>query len=243
MSLIGDNSGGTDIAAQVRDNLAEKFREMAKRAADLASMIERAPATAEDEDTANKLSEAIRQCMTFEKACEGARIDAKAPYLAAERAVDGFFQSMAKPVTATKAALHKIRTAYDMKVEAEQRRKLEEEAAARRAEADRLAAEAASAKQIVDANIAEAKAIEAAEFRNVKAADLTRTRTTTGVVTSLKKRWVHTIVAAAKVPRKFCSPDDALIRAAIKAATQPDGSCPLTIPGTNIYQEATSQVR
>lgn len=242
-ATIGHNVGDVDIATQVRDNLAEKFRDLAKRAVELASMIERAPTEVDNETDANKLSEAIRMCTAFEKSAEGARVEAKEPYLQAGRSVDGYFKTMVEPVSRTKSALNKVRTAYDIKVEAEERRVREEAARKAREEADRLAETARTAAQQDRAAVAEQQAEQAAQAAKVTAAELTRTRTETGVGTSLRVEWRGEIVEPGRVPRKYCVPSEGLIRAAIKAAVQPDGTCPLEIAGVRIYEHKESRVR
>ena len=263
MAFIGDNSGGVDVATQVKENLAEKFKDLSARSGELAGMADRLPAAVDNEDDANKISTAIRQCSEYLKLNEGSRIDTKSPYLAAERAVDGFFAGLAKPVAAVKATLERIRTRYDVAVHEREMARLEAER--RAAEAARKAAEEAARKLALDAEtaaqqamadhaaaLAEVKAVEAEEAREamrVKPAELTRTRTSEGVTTSLRSEWKHEIITAAAVPREYCSPDERLLRAAVKAATLEDGSNSLVdkdgnslVPGVRIYLHKHSRV-
>lgn len=243
IATIGDNSTGVDVATQVRDNLAEKFRDLAKRAADLAGMLERAPKTVDNVDDADKLSEAVRQCSAFLKLANETRVGEKEPFLTAERAVDGFFKAMSTPVEATKNALLRVRTDYDVAVEMAARQRREEEARRAREEADRLAAEARTKADQGRVAVAEARAEETHAATKVTAAELTRTRTDTGVTTSLRSEWVHEVTEAKKVPRKFCVPDEKLLRAAVKSAVTKDNACPLEIPGVRIFLKHVSQVR
>lgn len=246
MSLIGHNTDGIDLATQIGDNLRDKHPDLVKRAGELAGMEERAPLPLTSADDADKVSTAIRQCTEFLKAAEGARVDDKEPYLAGGRAVDGFYQNLAKAVNATKAILLRGRTVWDEKIEAEERRRRQEAARVAAEEAAEAAAIAAAKKTdaMVDHAVqAETRAEEAHQATKATAAELTRTRTDTGIVTSLRKEWRHEIIEPKKVPRKFCKPDDGLLRAAVKAATQPDGSNTLEIAGVRIYQHSSSQVR
>ena len=243
MATLGHNSGDVSLAQQVADNLREKHPEVVKRSADLAEMRDRAPTSVDNEDDANKVSEAIRQCTAFLKVAGELRVSEKEPYLEGGRAVDGFFRNLTDAVDKTKSALLSVRTAYDIRVEAEARRKRDEEAARARAEAERLAAEAKTRADLDRVAVAEAKAEETQAAATVTAAELTRTRTDTGVTTSLRVEWLAEILVAKDVPRKYCVPSEALLRAAVKAAVTPAGDCPLEIKGVRIFQKRTSQVR
>lgn len=240
---IGDNSGGMSAAQAIGTNLLEKHPDVVRRSGELAGMIGRAPKAVDNEDDANKISEAVRQCTAFEKMAKALRVEEKEPYLEGGRAVDGFFAKLIDAVSKTKESLLRVRTAYDMQVEAEARRKRDEEARRARQEADRIAAEARTNADRDRAVQAEQRAQEAKEAAVVKPAELTRTRTDTGVVSSLRSEWKHEVEDPKKVPKKFMVPSDALIKGAIKAATLPDGSCPLEIPGVRIFEHKFSQVR
>lgn len=243
MARIGDNSGDVPLAVQIKDNLTEKHGDVINRSAALAGMIDRAPKAVDNLEDANKISEAVRQCTAFIKMATSLRVEEKEPYLEGGRAVDGFFGGLTQAVQKTKEALERIRTVYDIQVEAEERRLREEEARKAREEADRLAAQARSDAQKDRAAVAEARAEETHEATKVRPAELTRTRTDTGVVTSLRSEWKHEVIDAKKVPKKFMVPSEQLLRAAVKAAVTPDGKCPLEIPGVRIYEHKFSQVR
>lgn len=245
MSLagIGDNSGDMDAATAIKENLSERHPDVVKRSADLAGMLERAPKAVDNEDDANKISEAIRQCTAFIKIATETRVKEKEPYLAGGRAVDGFFTNLIDAVQKTKNALLRVRTDYDVAVERAARLAREEQARRDREEADRIAAEAKTRADAERVAVAESRAEESREAAKVTPAELTRTRTDTGVVTSLRSEWVHEVTEAKKVPRKYCTPDDKLLRAAVKSAVTSDGACPLEIPGVRIYEKKVSQVR
>lgn len=123
-----------------------------------------------------------------------------------------------------------------------------EAAAIAKAESDRLAAERAAAenesREARDrAAVARVESSEAKADAKVKAAQLTRSRTDLGVVSSLRTTWVFQVDDADEVPRLYLSVNEGAIRAAIKAATTKDGKCPLKIPGVRIYEKQESVVR
>lgn len=243
IATLGDNSGDVPLAVQIKENLAEKHGDVAARSAALAGMIDRAPTSVDNEDDANKISEAIRQCTAFVKMATEIRIKEKEPYLEGGRAVDGYFQNLVVAVDKTKTALLRVRTDYDVAVERAARLAREEEARRAREEADRIAAEARTRADQERAAVAENRAEEAQEAAKVTPAELTRTRTDTGVTTSLRSEWVHNVEDPRAVPRKYCVPDDKLIRAAVKSAVTKDNECPLEIKGVRIFKKHTSQVR
>lgn len=248
------NTDGISATEQIADNLNDKHAKLKARSEELAAALPRLPAAAEDEDTADKLSEFVRQCMAFQKELEATRVDEKAPYLEMERAVDGWAASLAKGVKLVREKAAQLRTQYDIAVaERERKRRQEEERLARekaeaaRAEADRMAREArtkAEAERAAErAAQAEQEAEKARRETLAPTTDLTRTRTNSGVTTSLKSEWTFEVLEARAVPRKYCKPDDSLLRAAVKAAVTPDGKCPLEIKGVRIYLKQFSQVR
>ena len=179
-----------DPIALLQAQLVETHQPLMERAEQLAGMGERLPISCDDDDTAQRLADAIKQCAHFEKNSEAARVSAKEPHLAAERAVDGWFKKLASPVTAVKTRMSALLTTYQRKKEAEERERLraaaaeaerqrkeeerkrrEAEAEARKAqeEAARLAREAktkadaeAAAKAQAEAEKAAAEAREAA---------------------------------------------------------------------------------
>lgn len=173
-----------DPIADLQSRLVDTHQELIDRGDQLAGMAERLPTECTDEDTAQKLADAIKQCAAFEKNSEAARVSAKEPHLAAGRAVDGWFKKLADPVSGVKAAMARLLTTYQRKKEAEERARLQAEARAaeerrkeeerqRRAaqqeaqrkqdEADRLQREAKSKADAEAAAKAQAEADKAAQ--------------------------------------------------------------------------------
>ncbi len=120
----------------------------------------------------------------------------------------------------------------------EAERKLQEEAAAKQKALDDAAAkardEARGAKQ--EANVAKVDA-------GAKAADLSRSRSSTGSVASLRVTWDFEVQDESLVPREFLGVKDSAIRVAIKAATTLDNKCKLKIPGVKIFPVEETVVR
>lgn len=152
----------------LRAQLAETHEPLAQRKADLLAMGERAPASVDDEDTAARVADGIKACSAFGKNATAARVAAKEPYLAAGRAVDGWFAALADPVEKMKASLSALLTDYQKRVAAAERarreaeaaelRRQQQEAERQRQEADRLAREARAAARKADDDKAAAEA-------------------------------------------------------------------------------------
>lgn len=259
---IGHNRPPIPTPDEIAEQLAIDQLSLIGRRDELAEMTDRLPAQDEiGDEWEKKLTDGIKAAQSFLKACEARRVDEKEPYLAAERAVDGFFKNVAQPIERLKDRMGALLSTYQRaKARAEQAKRDAELAEARRlqAEADeaqrkaeraarKAAEDAAAAKAAEAAREAAIKAAEDAErarkAATVKPAELSRTRTDLGVVGSLRTVWTHEIVKAASVPRSYCRPDDGLIKAAIKAHTDKAGNCDLKIPGVRIFQQSDSVVR
>ena len=113
-------------------------------------------------------------------------------------------------------------------------------AAAERAEQERQAREAREA-----ADKARGERAKADKAASAKAADMSRTRTDLGAVSSLKTEWKHRLIEGQedKIPRAYLEVCTPAIVAAIRAATTKDGKCELRIPGVEIYPVHTTVTR
>lgn len=247
LDIAGSNSGALSEAEQISENLNDKHPKLKERAEELNGMLARLPASVEDEETADKVSEAVRQCTEYLKTLESTRVEETEVYLAGQRAVMGWSRSLSKLVTIVKDRALRLRSDYDIAVENRERARREEEARKAREEADRLRKEAAAReatqRDAERAAQAEQRAEEARAAAKAAPAELTRTRTVSGVTTSLKTVWDFEILEDRQVPRKFCKADAGLIRAAVKSAVTPDNECPLEIKGVRIFKRSFSQVR
>jgi uncharacterized protein YhaN len=249
---LGHNRPPEEIEL-LRDKLAETHRPLIDRGQELVDMKDRLPASCDDEDTAARLADAVKACTAYTKNADAARVSAKEPFLASGRAVDGFFKALSDPVDRVKQAAGALLTAYQRRVADEERRRREAIAAEERRlarEAEQKAREAkkagdeAEAKRLRDeAQAQRALAQVAREEAQVKAAELTRNRSTIGSVASLRTTWAFEVVNPDLVPRLYMRPDEGAIRAAIKANTDSDGRCKLKIDGVKIFEKQESVVR
>ncbi len=197
---IGGNLPPTDEEI-LRQKLTEENTALINRRDELLAAVLRVPEKVEDDEADKKLndfmSKQLRPCL---KDAEAKRVDAKQPYLDGCRNVDGFFHAVADPIEEAIATLNRRSTLY-------KREKAAAELAARReaerlaqAEARRLADEAAeraaAAQTQVDldnALAAEEAALQAAadaavatKAANAKPAEMSRTRSDRGTVSSLR---------------------------------------------------------
>jgi hypothetical protein len=199
---IGHNIGRmptVDIEA-LREILAGGHEELLKRRDELIAGSARVPETIEDQETAQKLTDYIRQINAAMKAAESSRVGVKEPFMAAERAVDGFFKQISDPLETLHKRMRARLTAYQVEVERRER-ELRAEALRQAREAERIAREEreaheaairdeATLKAAIDAD---ARAKRAAEERAAadkaaaeKAASMTRVRGDFGAVGSLR---------------------------------------------------------
>lgn len=259
---LGHNKPPTPIdPVEILAALTESNAALAERGDKLADMDARLPSTCDDDDTDHKLSDAIKSCNTFLKNAEAARVSAKEPYLTAERAVDGFYAKLSAPIDKLKKKMGAMQTAYKVRKADEERRRREAIAAEERRvarEAERLAREAeAAARKARDdaaaqaaaneardrAERAQAEAERARKESQVKAAELSRTRTDLGSVSSLATTFDFEVVEPEAVPREYCKVHDPSIRTAIRKATDKNGNCKLKIPGVRIFPVYDSVTR
>lgn len=186
---------------------------------------------------------------------EQRRVSAKAPFLAAERAVDAWFKAFCAGVQAAHARLHAPATAYAERLEAERR-------AAAKAEAERLAVKAAELARLAEQHaepdvfdVAIKVAVQAdaaARLADARPAEHSRTTTVYGTGSSLREYWRHEVVDPGQVPRDCCEPSDSLLRAKVtadaKAAREAGLSddaivAKIAIPGVRIWCERSLQTR
>ena len=210
----------------------------------------RAPETISDDATLGKFGDLVRHLTKLSKEADDARKDEKEPFLTAGRDVDGFFNPMVGNLADAKKALLGRQTVYLARKEAEERAKREAaEKAAREEEAAKLkAAEAAqdqgrfddADKHLAQAAEAEVRAVEAGA--NAKPAELVRTYSSGGSVSTLKKEWTFAVESREAIPldtlRPYLAADavDKAIRAFVKAGGR-------QLAGVKIYEAPKAMVR
>lgn len=177
-------------------DLTDRNHDLALRQSRLLDLVKRQPKTAKDADDVKELGGVIRELREFNETLDAAHKEQKRPYLDAGRAVDGYFKGLAEPINAAMAVLNRIITVWQDRIEAERRRKAEEEAEQARLEAERLAKIAAKKRATEEQQLAAAAAEEEAETAEAVAtaapADLVRVRDEEGTIT----RKVEIICAA-----------------------------------------------
>jgi len=202
LATIGDNQPPAD-ADPLRERLTSDYADLVKRKADLLEAADRVPDTIEDDDTAGKVADFIKQLMACTKSLNSHRTSEKEPYLAGGRTVDGFFKGLAEPLDKKKKVIEARLTTYQRQKAEEERRareavekRAQEEAARLQREAEEKAAAMQDDSQLEDAVSSAEQAQAAREAaaiaeRNahVKAADLSRARGDYGSVASLRTFW------------------------------------------------------
>lgn len=251
---VGSNQPA-DPAEAIRADLAEKYVALTARRDELLNAIGRVPASIDDDEMAGKVGDfAVKQLAAWIKNADAARVAEKEPFLSGGRTVDGWFHALATPLDAGKKLIDGRRKAYlDRKAVAEK---------AARAEAERLAREAAAAAQAdardraaamrdeVDlaravqaeeaAALARAAADKAAREAAAKPADMSRVRGEYGSVSSLKEFWNHADLDRATLDLEALRqhiPSDALDKAVRSwiAAHKDDLKAGATLVGVRIF--------
>lgn len=240
----------------ISDRLMEQYDALNIRQEELLDAVERVPAVIEDDETAGKIADFIKQLTACHKNAEKARVAEKEPYLAAGRAVDGWFKKITEPLAKAKKTVEARLTVYQRKKADEERRAREEterqarEAAekARREAEERAAALAeesdldAAVEAEEAANRAAEAAAEAERSDDAKAAELSRTRGDYGAVASLRTHWTFRDLDRDKLalePLRQHIPTDA-IEKAVRSYIRAGGR---ELAGVTIYEDASTVVR
>ena len=184
------------------ERLNEQYIDLMARRDALLAGVENVP-TPEDDETAGKIGDFIKQVAATIKNANSNRVSEKEPYLDGGRQVDGFFKGITEPLDRAKKAIELKLNVY-LRAKAETERRAAEEAAKQAAEdakrAQEEAAQQAATMQDDDtldvavqadeaARQAEADSIKAARDAEAKAAEFSRTRGDLGSVASLRTFW------------------------------------------------------
>jgi hypothetical protein len=199
-----------------------------------------------DASAQGRAAENRRMFQALSVSAENKRVEAKAPYLAAGKALDAWFKRAIDPLEAPMAKLFARMTDFGLKVEEERRRIAEEAAAAARAEADRAAEEAAKAllleidsaqDRLDEAVEAEQTAARAEQHAAAAPAEHSRVRGEFGAVASLTRRWKWREVDHNLIPRDLMDVSSAKVVALITLAGMDAKGVPkAVIPGITIYE-------
>lgn len=252
---IGGNNPPDDITI-LRERLAEEAAALTARRDELLGSVGRAPGVVSDEDTCGKMADLTKLITACHKQAETLRVGRKEPFLAAGRAVDGFYKGITEPLEKARREIESRITPYQRAKAEEERRRRDEEA--RRAEAEALRqrqeAEAAASALTTQADLdtaisaedaarqAAADAVKATRAAEAKPAELSRSRGEMGAVASLRTEWVGEIGERAALDLDALRPHiplDALEKA-VRAYVRAGGR---QLRGASIYERSITQVR
>lgn len=255
------------------------FLEANYPASELSNLENRAsqcPVEITDAATYGIWQDTIADIATEIKRIDAQRKDVKAPYLQACGTIEGFFKGLEKRATDASKQVTSVCTAYmrrirdeEIRRRKEEARKLREEEERKRLEAETKAEEARKLEEANKPKRAETKqaqaddaaresqtlgqhALAVEQSANAKSADLSRTRSATGTLGSLKDEWDFSITDIEKIQGSPIWPyikrehKEMAIRAYMKA------NAPKNLPpaeqwqplrGVNFYRKDTLQVR
>jgi hypothetical protein len=183
--------------------------------AELERFLSEVPEHIDSDEVCGTWQDNIKTAQDAIKNLEAKRIDAKAPFLAAERTVDGFFQELKQKALRVQAAMSHPVSAYlqakaaaeRARREAEAKRLRDEEEAKRlealeqqrkadaaRREQTRALAEQRAAQAEEEARQRAAQAEQAEKDAQAKPAEMARTRSSAGSLGTLKREWDFTIL-------------------------------------------------
>lgn len=245
------NNPPTD-AEMLKEKLLEQNSKQITHAQSLIANAANLPALINDDKEAAQRADYIKAINTSEKSLEAIRVDEKEPYLTLGRVVDGFFKIYMDDLKKTKTEINKPLTDYLLRKEAEAKRKLREEAEAQRKKAEEealIAAALEKAKQsekaadmLTQASISDNNAAKLDKQAEAKPAELSRTRSASGVVASLRTWWTGEIKSIAALDlellRYHISPD-----ALQKAVTSYVSAGGRKLTGATIYEKSESVTR
>jgi len=197
------------------------------------------------------------------KTIEASRVSEKDPYLKSERAVDGYFDPLKDRLKTTADDLTERVQAYLRAKAAEERARREAEAAEERRKEEaalaeqmrRLAAaeearrrdykelhESRAAEAAATATDAGTRAAELEASAEVKPAELARTRSDKGTLSTLKSEWTHQTEDIAAVPLDVLRPyiPTETIEKAIRAYVKVGGR---QLTGVRIFQTEKAVIR
>lgn len=236
----------------IPERLADTYTELMAQADAIAKRANDAPKIVPDDAGLAAIGDIGAEALKLWKQADADRQNEKAPYLTAERQVDGFFKPVLERLDRIKRAMLDRATAYNRaKAEAERKQREEaarrerEEAEARKREAEQAAADGRVEDAMADVQAAEQaqdNAAAAAAHAAAPAADMTRVRSEAGTVITTATRWRHEITDFDAIPldrlRAYIKRDaiDAALRQFVKNGHR-------QLPGVRIYQEEAAQFR
>jgi hypothetical protein len=228
----------------LKADLAETYGAQIAEAGPIAERANAAPEIASDDDLAIWAKIGV-DASKLHKALDTARLNEKRPVIAA---VDGFFDAAIERVNRISVGAIQRATAWNKKkadaaraVQAAEAERLRKEAEAKRIAAEFEVDESAAAVTAGEAAAIETQ-IAAAPQRS--AADLTRTRTDDGILSTTRTDWKFEIVDVSKIDlnaiRMFIDPKAIAVAVGKIVKTQKGAT---KIEGVRVFEEETAQFR
>lgn len=149
-------------AEELPGSLDQRFAEIRGRIGELTAAGGRAPAEVADDETAQRVTDFLRQINAGLKTLETCRREAKTPYDDAGKAVQAYFGALAAPLAEIKSTMERRLTAYQVAKEKREREAAQAAAEAAAARARAMQSGAATREDLEDAEAAgrEARAAE-----------------------------------------------------------------------------------
>lgn len=204
-AVMGGNHPPEETPKTLPELLAERsagvlaeIEAIAKRAGELPKKIKA-------EADLHAVGQVVIDAKKMSKRLVADKAEEKKPHLEANKAIEAFFKVHIERLDALMERLEQRATDYQEEVEAEARRVAEAEAAKKReaAERERARAEELAAKEnnraalkaAEKADMLDRRADRAEQLAEAKAADLTRTRSASGVLATSQTKWKGEIVS------------------------------------------------
>lgn len=246
---LGHNNPPSD-AEILSAKLAEENEKVLKRAKDLIESSAKIPEKFENDETAEKATEYIKQVRTCKNAIEEARTKAKEPFLVHGRMVDTFFKAHDKALEIALEKAKKPLNAFVQEKAELERQRLRDAEEQKRKEAEALASVAVAVSNIdVGAGeVAFEDALEAEVMANkMQVASQAKTglgavRTESGATASTRRTVVGEVVDISKLDLetlRYLIPADALQKA-LNAFIRNGGT---ELAGAKIWEKIEAVVR
>lgn len=247
-ATIGHNQPPEGLPAgpeSIREAIRERREKLFARKDDLVAGSRRMPESVEDDETAGKVGDFIKQVNAARKSLEDARKADKQPYLDGGKAVDALFKPHVEGLDGVKAQAQQLLTAYQRRVAEAERQRREEEARRAREEAERKAAEAQTAADDEAARRAAEEARAQADQTAQEAASpapAPSAKSAHGTSVSTRKIWTFGDLDPAQIDLEALRPylPPAAIEQALRAFIKDGGR---EIAGARIFQDERVNVR
>lgn len=238
---IGHNNP-LETPDDLRNRLRAENSDLLERQKELLQALERIPATIDDDQTAQKLTQQISIIKACVKKSEDRRKVAKNPYLERSRTVDQTFKSISDPLNAAaKDLTGRLNNYQRRKLEIERRSRAEAERKARE-EAEAAAKLARTEADLEEAIKAEERAKQAAEAAEASTAEMGRTRGEYGAVASARTVWTGQITDPRILDLEALRPHLPLtaLQQAVRAFVKAGGR---DLKGARIFEDIQTAVR